>query len=657
MPYRPDIDGLRGVAVVSVVAFHAFPSQLKGGFVGVDVFFVISGFLISSIIIGELQGETFSISRFYARRIKRIFPALLLVLAVCCGFGWFTLMADEYKQLGDHVAAGAGFFSNFTIWSESGYFDNAAQTKPLLHLWSLGIEEQFYIAWPFLLWAAYKRRINLALAIILLGALSFAFNLWVVGRDAVSAFYSPQARVWELLIGALLAYAALNKAAAGNSVRQNARRHGQGFFGVALIGFSIYALTKDSVFPGWWAVAPTIGTALVISAGPGAWLNRTVLSNPVLKWFGLISFPLYLWHWPLLTFLHMIQGATLGAQTRLAAVVAAVVLAWLTYMLIERPVRFGRLTNWASIPIALLMVIVGSAGFLVHKADGLPLRPHLVKAQERMELLEGPFWKYTTNKICEDRYPAAFRYFCIQSRPEPPTLILLGDSYANSLYRGLINNDRLTAQNVLSYGSCTPTVLTLDENVRKNCEVQHRIIETTRSLRFAMLSSRWPRFDADGRYADYFTGKALPDEEGNAAAYMDWLDQEIGFLESRGIQVIIFGPKPEFSYDIRECFARPLKSSVQTCEVSAAEVEEQQAQFRAMSKAVLARHPDAAYFEQGPLFCAGNRCRTVRNGMPLLRDPRHYSRLGSDAIIDEFVRWAEKRLPEILDKGSGGTYR
>lgn len=149
--YRPDIDGLRAIAILSVVVFHAFPSWIKGGFIGVDVFFVISGFLISTIIFENLDKGTFSLTEFYARRIKRIFPALILVLVACFAFGWFALLADEYQQLGKHIAGGAAFISNFVLWDESGYFDNAADTKPLLHLWSLGVEEQFYIIWP-LLW-------------------------------------------------------------------------------------------------------------------------------------------------------------------------------------------------------------------------------------------------------------------------------------------------------------------------------------------------------------------------------------------------------------------------------------------------------------------------------------------------------------------------
>jgi len=186
--YRPDIDGLRALAVLSVVAFHAFPNGVQGGFIGVDIFFVISGYLISTIIFQNLEKGTFSFTEFYIRRIKRIFPTLILVLVSSYAFGWFALFADEYKQLGKHIAAGAGFVSNLILWSETGYFDTSAETKPLLHLWSLGIEEQFYIVWPLLLWFAWGRNLNLLTITIVAAFASFCLNLNGVLTDSVATF-------------------------------------------------------------------------------------------------------------------------------------------------------------------------------------------------------------------------------------------------------------------------------------------------------------------------------------------------------------------------------------------------------------------------------------------------------------------------------------
>ena len=208
--YRPDIDGLRGVAVLSVVGYHMLPKVIDGGFIGVDIFFVISGYLISLIILTNLQNNSFSFIDFYSRRVRRIFPALLTVMVASLIGGWFLFAADEYAQLGKHIAGGATYVSNFVLWHESGYFDGSAETKPFLHLWSLAIEEQFYIVWPLLLFFAWKKpRLILPLTGII-AVLSFAINVSLIGYDKTAAFYSPLSRCLELMIGGLLAYMSLH---------------------------------------------------------------------------------------------------------------------------------------------------------------------------------------------------------------------------------------------------------------------------------------------------------------------------------------------------------------------------------------------------------------------------------------------------------------
>lgn len=358
--YRPDIDGLRAVAVLSVVAFHFFPAWMKGGFIGVDVFFVISGFLISTIIVENLDRGTFSFSEFYARRIKRIFPALIFVLTATLIFAWFSLLPEELNQLGKHVMAGAGFVLNLALWSESGYFDNSADTKPLLHLWSLGIEEQFYIVWPFLLWATWKRQLNLFLVTFLLLIGSFILNIWLIHTNPVTTFYSPLTRFWEFLCGSLLAFYSLRKtnSAIMNSylfttkesircefyskiVNQLVSPSVVSFIGMGFLIISFCLINKDMGFPGYWALLPVLGSVLIILAGPKAWVNRKILSNKIFVWFGLISFSLYLWHWPLLSFGRIVYSDTPSLNYRIVAVLLSVVLAWLTMKFVERPLRFG----------------------------------------------------------------------------------------------------------------------------------------------------------------------------------------------------------------------------------------------------------------------------------------------------------------------------
>ncbi|VTU19080.1 acyltransferase family protein [Variovorax sp. PBL-E5] len=341
--YRPDIDGLRAVAVLSVLGFHAFPQWLQGGFIGVDIFFVISGFLISTIIMGSFEGEGFSYREFYERRIRRIFPALVLVMLLCFVFGWYALLPQEWEQLGKHVASGAGFVSNFAFWNEAGYFDNAAETKPLQHLWSLAIEEQFYIFWPLLLGLAWRRKWRVLGVVGTVAALSFLVNVGTIHGHRTAAFYSPLSRFWELMVGGMLAYMRLHKPAP-----PGLRRHVQSIAGLLLIGLGLVFIRSGKAFPGWWGLLPTLGAFFCLAAGPTGVLNRTLLASRPMVWFGLISYPLYLWHWPLLVYARILEGDSPSDAIRAGAMVASVVLAWLTYRFVERPLR--RSENAAVVP-------------------------------------------------------------------------------------------------------------------------------------------------------------------------------------------------------------------------------------------------------------------------------------------------------------------
>ena len=342
--YRPDIDGLRALAILPVVGFHAFPDWFPGGFIGVDVFFVISGFLISTIIFKSLERSDFSFVEFYARRIRRIFPALLVVLAACFVLGRHVLLGGELEMLGRHIAAGAGFVQNFVLWNEAGYFDVASELKPMLHLWSLAVEEQFYLAFPLLMWATWRLRINLLIPVIVIFLASFAANLHGIGHDPVATFFAPQTRFWELMAGAMLAWFAHGDTAGGD-VRRRASYPSAAvnsivsFVGLALVLLAIFGLDRSMPYPGAWALLPVLGTVLLILSGPAASANRFMLSNRIAVSVGRISYPLYLWHWPLLSFLTIINGGSPDGDQRFLAVLLSFILAWLTFRFVERPVR------------------------------------------------------------------------------------------------------------------------------------------------------------------------------------------------------------------------------------------------------------------------------------------------------------------------------
>lgn len=451
--YRPDIDGLRGIAVLSVVGFHAFPNWIHGGFIGVDIFFVISGYLISTIIIGSLERNSFSFVEFYVRRINRIFPALILVLVASFAFGWFALLADEYKQLGKHIAGGAGFISNYLFWGESGYFDSAAETKPLLHLWSLGIEEQFYIVWPLLLWFVWKRKFNLLTVTLLVAFISFGMNVAKVnGGHLVDAFYSPQTRFWELLIGSMLAYATLHHQTMFASTKHQldiwlgkiiyahapvandkTLRNVQSLLGAIFFAIGFLLITRADRFPGWWAVLPTLGAVLIISAGTQAWFNRVVLSNKMLVWFGLISFPLYLWHWPLLSFARIVEGEMPTREIRIAMVLVSIVLAWLTYRLIEKPIRYGVRGKAKAIVLLVIVGVVGYVGYNCYVRDGLAFR----YAQSFNENFIRN-WAPTGEGVvgCQDFMELKTAVSLICATTPSPKVAIIGDSHAGHLFNG-----------------------------------------------------------------------------------------------------------------------------------------------------------------------------------------------------------------------------
>lgn len=367
--YRPDIDGLRAVAVLSVVIFHAFPDEawLPGGFVGVDVFFVISGYLISKILFSEIEQHRFSLASFFGRRIRRIFPALAVCLAVVLAYGFVVLMPSELAQLGKHVFFGASFLSNFALWSESGYFDRAATSKPLLHLWSLGIEEQFYILWPPLLWIAFKLKAAIGRLIAVLFVASFAVNVALSLTDASSDFYLPVSRFWELLAGAALAWRPDINLKAG-------LKHIISLVGMVAILLSAMLFSSEMRFPGWLALLPVFGSVAIILAGPNAVANRIFLSNRVAVSIGLISYPLYLWHWPLIAFAYIIREKPPTSLMAFGIVIASLLLAWATYRFIEHPIRFGSNRLRRTQIVAACVAALGACGLGVWAAGGVPQR-------------------------------------------------------------------------------------------------------------------------------------------------------------------------------------------------------------------------------------------------------------------------------------------
>jgi peptidoglycan/LPS O-acetylase OafA/YrhL len=506
--YRPDIDGLRAVAILSVVSYHAFPAFVPGGFIGVDIFFVISGFLIASIIFRGLVGGRFSFLGFYGGRVRRLFPGLLVVLASAFAVGWFALLPDEFGQFGKHVAGGIGFSDNIIFWRESGYFDRASELKPLLHLWSLGIEEQYYLIFPGLVWLLWRWRNHLIGILAALAALSFLLNLWFIESHPVATFYLPQFRVWELLAGASLASWHLRQAQAeaqafsvrGPNIESRLLDLGS-LAGLALICIALATIRSTDNFPGWSALLPVLGASLLIAVGPHALINRVLLSHPLALFVGLISYPLYLWHWPVLSFARIIEGGLPSLQLRAALVAASMLLAWLTYRLVERPIRFG---PSPAIKTALLVcgaVMVGFVGFNDYQREGLPFRKGFAV---RMPAVLRPLAAY---RFDDDRYfrsgvchlrvhegAEGFAAVCADDADQgKPTLFLWGDSHAAQFYPGL--KAALPGLRLQQYTSpgCQPTLDWDVPGFPRCLEINAFVMRKIEQLKpdQVILASRW----------------------------------------------------------------------------------------------------------------------------------------------------------------------
>ncbi len=354
--YRGDIDGLRAIAVLAVVTYHAFPGAAAGGFTGVDIFFVISGYLISGILYRQNERDCFSYRDFYGRRIRRIYPALIIVLVCTLAVFHQELFLSAFTRMARNAFGATLFIANLMFWQEAGYFDASADTKPLLHLWSLGIEEQYYILWPVIVALTYRRRRIFLALLAALFTTSFLANISLSGGAPDSAFYLPWPRFWELLVGSIVALQT-HRDRGLLPANMTAGTNALSVLGIVLVTASVLH-PRAIGFPGWWALGPTLGAAAILAAGPATFINRRLLALPPLAFVGRISYPLYLWHWPILVLLRVEVGQPSRAS-RVIALGLSLALAWLTYRLVEMPLRWGGRERKKTLILVTGMAVVG----------------------------------------------------------------------------------------------------------------------------------------------------------------------------------------------------------------------------------------------------------------------------------------------------------
>ncbi|HMS27051.1 MAG TPA: acyltransferase family protein [Burkholderiaceae bacterium] len=641
--YRPDIDGLRAIAVLSVLGFHAFPAQFKAGFIGVDIFFVISGFLISSIIFENLNRGSFSFLEFYGRRIKRIFPALILVLLASFTVAWFALFADEFEQLGKHMAAGAAFVSNFALWQEAGYFDNAAETKPLLHLWSLAIEEQFYIFWPLLVWATWKRKWLFITTLITLLLVSFGVSTLMVRVDRAAAFFFPGSRIWELLIGVVLAYLTTQVENLTHHKFQLNHTHRQvlSTLGALLLAFAFYRIDKSRPYPGSWALFPVLGTFCLMAAGPRAWFNQHVLANRALVGIGLISYPLYLWHWPLLTFARIVESETPAVQFRIAALLLSAVLAWLTYRFLEKPIRSGNHQRITITTLCIAIAVLGTAGFVTYKQKGFPERAAAQTSSINTwdNLTFAQSCKFLTQSKEQDDW-------CNQGNAptKAPTHVLLGDSVGNGFAPML--HAYATAQNTgtepefvfkqFGRGACPMLLGIGPAHCKELTQAAKSYIEHNNSIHTVLLAANWTLYF----HGNEWYGHSKID----AQEFQNAFSNTVKHYQSLGKRVIVI-LAPPIGANPRACVVRPMRLSAENnCSLQLQDVLNNSRDYKKPFVALLAAlHID--YFDPERYLCDTATCKVTDGPRILYLDHEHFSEFGGPYIANQ----ASKELRQILN--------
>jgi peptidoglycan/LPS O-acetylase OafA/YrhL len=624
--YREDIDWLRAIAVLAVVAFHFEMPAVFGGFVGVDIFFVISGYLITGIVQSEVKSGTFCFVQFYERRVRRLLPALYAMVALTMIPSFHYLLISERSEFFRSVAAVVTFTSNFFFWFQAGYFDHAAVEKPLLHTWSLAVEEQFYLALPILLWVLLRifrgHRIALPAVFGALGLASFALCVWLMNTDrSANAFFMSPPRAWEFLIGGLVA-------TPGFPVLRNALGQ-QIARGVALmlIAIPIFSLRQGPGFPGFNALAPCIGAAMFIWSGIGVPTQKRSPTSPlnVAKFFGQISYSLYLWHWPLFAFARFSKsGLVLDAIDKSALFALTVVISWLSWQFVEQPFRNGTLapTRRAALRIAGLATVVLLAGSAIGTVFS-----RTPSDADRVAAELGAYDTYDIRALyrhhsCFLAEGDVFEEVCLALASGKTNVLLWGDSLAAHYYHGFSETTDRQSVHLLqaNQSECMPTLIAAGGKAScRSFAKQMDAFFRERKPDLVIISAHWIQYGRpqwfDGMIAD--------------------VKQTISRLNDAGIPAVLLGPGPQFRGRLPSMLVRAHLRNVDA-RFQDFVLPELFALDQKM-KAALPAHDRFSYISVLDAACPGRQCPLTIDGVPLVWDAVHLTAQGSVYVVAKLL--------------------
>ncbi len=651
MRYLPEIDGLRAISVLAVLLFHLGANFAPGGFVGVDVFFVISGFLITSIIRSDLEAGKFSFGSFYERRIRRILPALVVVMATTIAAGYFLLSPGDYAAVGNSAAYAAASLGNLFFYFNTGYFDAAAETMPLLHTWSLGVEEQFYLVLPILLFLLGRRHSatpSRMAALLCIGVISFALNLWQIQSDPKAVFFLAHYRAWELCCGAVLAYLPSLYDRTPRLLRSASP-----IVGLVLIAFCTLTYSDLAPYPGIRALAPVAGAALILfQVGRGSVANRILRLRP-LPAIGKISYSLYLWHWPVIVFWrHFTNGAPLSAEEQIGIGAASIILAWLSWRWVETPFRHMRPTNLRAIMVGIVsMASIAIPGAMIAQASGLPSRipPEYASLQSKQKM-----WDWN----CAEEVSVGTELLCIAGRPWDTTserALVMGDSHAQHLMPMWHDVATRAGMSIGLLANCPPIfkreiggLRHFDDTYLERCfDARKRLFETLHadpSIRTVIIAGLWPMigytvYRTNAEKTDVLRSRTSDDDKLRAIAFArgrEYVKKElrdlITELAGQGRRVIVVSDIPTFDRDPIPCVLANSGALLrQSCApgsefVTKSQMLKYQLPMAETLRETVAGLPNASIVLPTDTLCASDRCEAYVDGQYIYRDADHLRR-------------------------------
>jgi peptidoglycan/LPS O-acetylase OafA/YrhL len=650
MYYRREIDGLRALAVVPVLLFHAGFEAFSGGYVGVDIFFVISGYLITTIILSELEQGKFSIINFYERRARRILPALFLVMIVCIPFAWLWLLPDDMKDFSKSLVAVSVFASNIFFWHDSGYFDTAAELKPLLHTWSLAVEEQYYVFFPLFLMSAWRFGKRFIITILVFVAVaSLLVAQWGSIARPTAAFYLLPTRGWELLIGA---FAAFQLSKVGRvDFNKNLSEIGAGT-GLALILYSVFSYSKVTPFPGLYALVPTLGTFLIIIFATQQTLIGRVVGNNVFVSIGLISYSAYLWHLPLFVFARHRSLTEPSKVVFAMLILASLALAYLSWKYIETPFRSKQKVTKKYV---FSFAILGSVFFCVYGMTGYYNNGYDFRFSHTVNSLA----KTVDGGMDACDWDVSHEPCYLGSKSQAPFLAIVGDSHTNVLRKAFSESFGKLGVSALSYGMgwCVPLLDVGTNNPAKNPRCRSFIDNSFKKImaddriKYVVLHAEWTNYSKGYRwrdtgvafYSDGFTKTTSLEENKNVLAR--GLRRTIDLLHKSGKQVIIVKSVPEYEVRVPDFLAKNFfingEISLANFVIDGHKYALRNSEIEDLFEKIPAQS-DLQFVDPLAIFCSTGTCRYIDGEQVLYADSDHLSYYGARILVDKIV---EKLVP------------